>query len=453
MYNKKISKLLKDLSINIGDRIGFVLNNKTYQGILLPKSKSSLDSTLVIKLDSGYNIGVDINNITKIYKISEGIKMQKDTDSNLLVDSDKKDFRDKIAILGCGGTIACQVDYISGAVHPQFSTNDLLEIFPQVKKFGNIKAKSVFNILSENMTPLHWQKIALEVYNAFKDGANSAVILHGTDTLGYSAAALTYALEGLQLPVILSGAQRSSDRPSSDAKQNFLCSVAAAASDIAGVYVCMHASTNDDFNYLHLGTRVRKAHTSKRAAFRSIGYPPIAKIYANDFKIEFNNLVQIPKRGENKINLKNKFSENVHLAWVYPGISKKEIKHWYDYDGIVLAGTGLGHFPTSSSDFDKTNELLAELKELIQSGVLVVMAPQAGEGRIVLTTYSTGRLLEEIGVIGNGCDWLLETAYVKLCWALGQTKNKNKVKELLLQPIANDITSYSIVTQEQESEG
>ena len=449
MYNKKISKLLKDLGIKIGDRIGFVLNNKKHEGILLPKSESGAENCIVVKLDSGYNIGLDINNL-KIYKVGEGLKMQDSKSSNENSDLKKKDFKDKLAILSCGGTIASKVDYISGAVYPQFSTTDLLELFPQVKNFGNIEAKSIFNILSENMTPQHWEKIASEVYNAFKDGANSVVLLHGTDTLGYSAAALTYALEGLERAVIFTGAQRSPDRPSSDAKQNFLCSAAAATSDIAGVYVCMHASTNDDFNYLHLGTRVRKAHTSKRAAFKSVGFPPVAKIHANDFRIEFNELVKVPKKGtNNKVNLKNKFSQNVHISWVYPGINEKEIKHWYDYDGLVIAGTGLGHFPTSSFN-SKENKLLNDLKELIESGVIVVMAPQSGEGRIVLTTYATGRLLEEIGVIGNGCDWLLETAYVKLCWALGQTKNKNKVKQLLLTPIAHDITPYSVVIEENE---
>ncbi|MFN3910019.1 MAG: Glu-tRNA(Gln) amidotransferase subunit GatD [Candidatus Anstonellaceae archaeon] len=450
MYNKKILEILKKHNISIGDKIEVIYPDRTYQGILLDRQKGGNENCIVLKLSLGYNIGLNITN-AKLSKLSGGVCLESSS-SNEKEKEKKEDFENASVLLMSGGTISSKVDYLTGAVDSKLNSEQLIQLYPEIKNFGKIATKNLFTLLSENIAQDEWEKMAQEIKNIFDDQASSIVLLHGTDTMGYTAAALSYSLEGLGKPVILTGSQRSSDRPSSDAKQNLLCSLAASKENIAGVFVCMHATTSDNYNFLHLGTRVRKNHTTARWAFKSIGIKPVGKIFAQNFKVEFDPFFVPKPRSLNKINLKNKFSKNVHIAWGYPGIGVEEIKHWTKYDGVVLVGTGMGHFPIYSQHPKIEKKILSELKELVDSGIVLVMASQAIEGRIMLQTYSTGRLLEDIGIIGNGCDWLVETAYVKLCWALGQTKNPKKVKEIMLTPINNDITPYSIVQTAQDEE-
>lgn len=129
------------------------------------------------------------------------------------------------------------------------------------------------------MKPKHWIKIAHEVAKSLNSGDSGVVVAHGTDTMGYTAAALSFMLRDLGKPVILVGAQRSSDRPSSDAAMNLICSVRMSTSDVAEVMVVMHGETGDTYCLAHRGTKVRKMHTSRRDAFRSINDVPIAKVW------------------------------------------------------------------------------------------------------------------------------------------------------------------------------
>jgi glutamyl-tRNA(Gln) amidotransferase subunit D len=453
MYNKKISNLLKKLKVSIGDKIQINHPNFSYTGILLEgQSENESDNTLIIKLDSGYNIGVNIEgaSIIKLSSKSEKILEGSSISSKNLVETN---FKDSICLLSTGGTILSKVDYLTGGVSPQISVQEIFKSYLGIEKIAKISLKNLFNLLSENLSQNEWEAIAQEVKNIFDDGAEGVVILHGTDTMGYTAAALSYALCNLGKPVILTGSQRSIDRPSSDAKQNLFCSLAAAKENIAGVFVCSHATINDDFNYLHLGTRVRKSHTTIRWTFKSIGVEPVAKIYFPNLNVEFNNLININKKNSNqKIELKNKFSSNVHFAWAYPGLKPEEIRRWAKYDGVLIAGTGMGHIPVYSHVEKIHKKVIKELKDLVESNVLLVMASQTGAGRVMLQTYSTGRLLSDIGIIGDGCDWLAETAFVKLCWALGQTSDPKKAKEILLTPINYDITPFSIIQTNQEEE-
>ena len=269
--------------------------------------------------------------------------------------------------------------------------------------------------------------------------------MHGTDTMGYTAAALSFMLQNLPVPVVLVGAQRSSDRPSSENEMNLLNSVLVARkSDIAEVGVCMHADTDDDFCYLHRGTRVRKMHTSRRDAFKSINSKPIALVDYREDKIQ--SFIKYTKRDEKrKLKPETKINENVAMIYSHPNIQPSLIKKLKDYDGVVLVGTGLGHVSSNPFDDKYAKSLLPEIKNLIESDIPVVMSSQTIYGRLNMGVYTTGRLLTEAGVIGDGADWTPETAFVKLSWVLGKTKKMSEVKKLMMTNIAGEISERSTI--------
>ncbi|MFH1306159.1 MAG: Glu-tRNA(Gln) amidotransferase subunit GatD [Candidatus Micrarchaeota archaeon] len=445
MYSEEVKAMLTKAGAGIGDYVKYSRGALTLEGIVLPRQESGDKNCLVLKLNSGYNAGVGMEK-AKIEKIKSSklkFKLPYHPKSSKTGPSSAP----HLSLISTGGTIASRVDYETGAVHPQIKASELVGAYPRLKKFEPIKVNSLFSILSEDMNPSRWSEMAKEVKNEFDGGATGIVIAHGTDTMGYSSAALSYALQNLPSPLIFTGAQRSPDRASSDAAQNIFCSCAAARSNFAEVAICMHVSTNDTFNYIHWGTRARKSHTSGRWAFKSIGAHPIGKVDGESGNVQIND-TRIPKKDlKRKIILKNKFSENVHLAWIYPGITPKTVSLWSKYDGIVIAGTGLGHAPLDIHNSKSKTSILPALKELISSDVIIAISPQTLGGRIMLETYSTGRKLEDIGVIGNRADWLPETCYAKLCWVLGQTKNKKKAEELMMAPVANDISPFSSVEE------
>lgn len=424
MYSPKASAILKNAGVELGDRIRIQIENDVYEGILMPRACESDD--LVIKLDSGYNVGITSENA----KIELLEKEQKKS-----IKTEESYERGEIAILGCGGTILSKVDYNTGGAiwtsHPQ----DFVRAFPKIKEIASIHTKLLFQIASEDMRTEHWKLTAQAIMDEIKNGAIGVVIMHGTDTMAYTAAALSFALQNLPIPIVLVGAQRSSDRPSSDNETNLYNSILLAKSDIAHVGICMHAHTDDDYAYFHLGTKVRKMHTSRRDAFQSINTSPLAKVDYKTRKVEplvYNYNKRDKKR---EVDFQNCFSENVGMLYIHPGISPKLIDKFADYDGLVIVGTGLGHAPTNLLNDKFAKTIVPNLKALIDSGVSVVMSSQTIYGRINMNVYSPGRVLQQIGIIGNGMDWTPETAYVKLCWVLGREKDPKKIKELMTKNI------------------
>jgi glutamyl-tRNA(Gln) amidotransferase subunit D len=415
---------LKEKNIEVGDKIKI----DDLVGILMPKTEFDEEDILILKLENGYNIGIKVEDLEKIELLEKKEKAQK------IIKEVKFDpSKPKILILGCGGTIMSKIDYRTGAVHPSFSVEDLLEMFPEIYDIANVKTKSVFNVFSENMKPENWIAIAKEIEEECKkENFDGIVILHGTDTMHYTAAALSFMLQDLPFPVVLVGAQRSSDRPSSDSKINLLNAIYFAAySDCAEVVVCMHENLNDEYCAIHRGTKVRKMHTSRRDAFKSINIKPIARV--NYLKREIQYLEKYKKRDKSKkLKVDINLEPNVGIFYFHPGSRKEVLKEFAKhYKGIVIACTGLGHV---SEDFFET------IEEIIKSNIPVVFASQTIYGRIDMDVYSTGRILQKIGVIGNHCDWTIETALVKLMFVLGHTKNMKEIKELMEKDIAGEIS-------------
>ena len=364
----------------------------------------------VIKLDSGYNIGVNPVSCTFFGHPAESLPKKSEVP--------QKNDLPALSIVSTGGTIASRIDYRTGSVTSQVDASDILRAIPELAKVAHYRTIPLATILSENMTPAIWQELARAVYTEIKNGATGVIITHGTDTMAYSAAAICFMID-TPVPIVFVGSQRSADRPSSDNAMNAVCAASAATSDLGEVAVVMHATTNDDACAIHRGTRVRKMHSSRRDAFRSMGIDPLGSVAYPSREVILKSHAIL--RGSKTLELRDKLEEHCGLVHFYPGMSPDLLKAYEGYKGLVLAGTGLGHVSTS---------LLPSLQKLIKSGTVVVMTSQCMQGRVCDRVYDTGRDLLSAGVIEGG-DMLPEVALVKMMWVLGNERDPEKAAALM----------------------
>jgi glutamyl-tRNA(Gln) amidotransferase subunit D len=391
--------------MNPGDRVRVTRAGVTNEGVLLPSSTSE---HLVVKLDGGYNVGVDRDDsdVEILERDVYDIESAQDGDSSSQIEFD--DDLPTISLISTGGTIASTVDYRTGAVTAQFDAEDVLRAVPDLAGRANYRGRVVANILSENMDPGIWQELARAIHEEIEAGADGVVVMHGTDTMQFSAAAMSLMLDS-PVPIVFTGSQRSADRPSSDNVMNAVCAVEAAKSDCAEVLVCMHATGSDTTCALHLGTRVRKNHTSRRDAFETVGAAPLGEIDYDTEEIEWRRSFTV--RGERDLARDDDLNENVDLLKFTPGMDLERYDAFLrdaDLDGLVVEGTGLGHVHT---------DLIPTLEALVDDGTVVAMTSQCLEGRVCDRVYDTGRDLLDAGVVESG-DTLPGTAKVKLMWVL-----------------------------------
>ena len=434
--------LLNAKKIKVGDRVKITKAGAAYEGLLMPRIELGDTSSFVVKLDNGYNMGIKFERGVKIKKLGGGQKIMQEQEKEK---TSKEIIFTKslptIAILGTGGTIASKVDYRTGGVYASFSPKDIAIKIPELKEIANIRAEEIMNIMSEDMTPECWKKIAGAVAKEINSGERGVIVTHGTDTLHYTAAALSFMLRNLPCPVAVVGSQRSSDRGSSDAVVNVACAANFVAnSDVAEVCSVMHGSTEDDYCLAIRGTKVRKMHTSRRDAFKPINDLPIAKVWWKNKKIEITNQ-NYRKRAAGKVKVDDKFEPKVALIKCYPAADPAIIDFYLKngYKGFVIEGTGLGHTPTLGKF-----SFLPKIEQAIKNNVPVVMTSQCIYGRVHPTVYHNLRELSKRGVIFAE-DMLPETAYVKLGWVLGHTKDIKKIKELMLTNIAGEISERTEV--------
>ncbi len=432
-YAGIVQDKLASMSIEIGNRITITKGQREYTGILMPRSQVGIDPDhIVIKLENGYNLGLRIDSETGIRK--ENIPRRKPVRRIKAEPAATDQNRPQVSILSTGGTIASRVDYRTGAVNPALTAQDLYDAVPELKDHANVHAKVVMSILSENITPVDWGNIAKKVASEIRRGTDGVVIAHGTDTMGYTAAALSFALQDLPVPVALVGSQRSSDRPSSDAALNLIGATnLVGRGNVAEVMIVMHARTDDSYLYAHRGNRARKLHTSRRDAFQSINSYPLFSIHGSNIKeISPPILRRNPQR---RLSLKPNFEEKVALLKSFPGMDSRMIDYLVDddYKGIVLEGTGLGH----------TRDLLQPaIKRAIDAGIVVAMTSQCIHGRINMNVYRSGVELLDMGV--EPCeDMLSETALVKLMWLLANTKTIDDAKSLMSISVSGEIDMRS----------
>ncbi len=426
-YRGKALKVLKKAEAEIGDVIRITKDKETYEGVLIPRSEYGDDKHIVIKLKNGYNIGVEITPTTQIKKIGVGAKP---TFTPPPLPKQKPNLP-KVAIVSTGGTIASRVDYRTGGVRPALTASDLYSVVPELSEIATIDAKIIFSLFSENITPEHWTKTAKVTAKYIENGVAGVVVAHGTDTMGYTAAALSFALQNLPVPVIMVGSQRSADRPSSDAATNLIGAVKAAANaPFAEVAVAMHETVSDKTIIFHRGTKVRKCHTSRRDTFKSINTMPLARMKNGQIEMLIKNYCK--RSSSQKLILKPNFDEKAALVKFYPGLDPNIIE-WYvneGYRGIILEGTGLGHVG---------KYCFSAIRNAIENNVIVAMTSQCIWGRLGMNVYDQGRDLLAIGVVPLE-DMLPETALVKLMWVLGQTKDIAEAKSLLTTNVAYEIS-------------
>ncbi|MGF3522906.1 MAG: Glu-tRNA(Gln) amidotransferase subunit GatD [Candidatus Bathyarchaeia archaeon] len=441
-YRGQALNILTQTGCEVGDIIQVTKENKTYEGILIPRSESSDDKHVVIKMKNGYNIGIRLEPHVKIQKIGKGIKP---TFASPPLPPQKEELP-KIVIMSTGGTIASRVDYRTGAVRSAISASDLYGVVPELADIARIDTQILLSIYSENITQKHWTQIAQTVaQHITQKEVNGIVIAHGTDTMAYTAAALSFALQNLPIPVIIVGAQRSSDRPSSDAATNLIGAVKAAAyAPFAEVAVAMHETTADTTIAFNRGTKVRKCHTSRRDTFKPVNSSPIART-TNGNEVTMLTAHYRKRDPTAQLILKPNFSEKVALVKFYPGFDPSIID-WYterDIKGILLEGTGLGHVSA---------RCFGAIENAISHGVIVALASQCIWGRVNMNVYDTGRDLLSLGVIPCE-DMFPETALVKLMWTLGQTRDLEEAKKLFKTNIAGEFSTRTLPQENHINEG
>lgn len=432
-----------------GSKLRVTTNIGIYDGILLQRPATLPDTTIIIKLDNGYNIGLAKKDISEVECIEKYTPKQHKESIEQKHDKTKK----TISILHTGGTIASRVDYATGAVIAKFTPTDMLQQLPELQAIANIRSELVTNLQSESMRPAHYNLLAKAIQQEITHKTDGIIITHGTDTLHYTAAALSFMLEHLNIPILLVGAQRSSDRGSSDAFMNVLGAAQfIAATDYAGVSICMHSTTNDKSCIILSGTKARKLHTSRRDAFRAVNTLPLAEFNIQTKQIVYFQAYHTQKKSSEKLQIKL-FKEDIKVGllkthtFTYP----EDYAYYQHHDGLIIEGTGLGHAQAKS--FDALSAINEENKKAIAAvakKIPVVMASQCIYGRVNMHVYTPQRELLEIGVIG-GEDMTAETALVKLAWLLSNYKDKEEIKQLMQTNLRGEITARSIAETDCEN--
>ena len=416
-----------------GDFVEIARTDSNIEGILMPSHNKDI---IVVKLPSGYNLAIKKSKVKQINLLRKNSKIEKR----------KKGIRYKkglktVAILHTGGTIASEVDYETGAVTPQFSPEEITSMFPELENFVNVKSRLISNMFSEDMNFSHYNKIAQEIEKEVKGKVDGIIISHGTDTLHYTSAALAFILEDLDIPVILVGAQRSSDRASTDAKINLICAAKfIAKADFSEVAICMHENMGDETCLILPACKTRKLHASRRDAFKPINTKPWARVYFNEDKIDIiDNRFRKKENRRLKLNLFNE-KLKIGLLKAHPNMIADEIKSYDGFDGLVLEGYGIaGNFPINETDkFTRGNtKIYNELKNLANK-MPVIASSQTIFGKINMNVYSTGRRLQELGIIGGLSDMTAETAFIKLAWLL--SNHPKQIKELFMHNLRGELS-------------
>jgi len=404
--------------MNVGDKISVKTEEADYTGTVMPEAQGYL----ILKLSNGYNIGIN----KKKVKETKAIEYYKET-PHISPKIEQKKGLPKITILHTGGTIASKIDYVTGGVIARFEPEELLAMFPEIREIADIKSRLLSKMWSENMRFAHYNRMAEAVQEEIINGADGIIITHGTDTLHYTGAALSFILKDLPIPVILVGAQRSSDRPSSDAALNLISATKFIANtDFSDVGICMHATTSDEECVIMPGKNTRKNHSSRRDAFQTINEQPWAVIDNDKIALRPGYVKKDKKRKLTILPIK----ENLKIGLLpsHPNMWAVEVDSYEGFDGVVLEGTGLGQMPIIESDnYTKENvKILNSIKKLITDGTKVAITTQTISGILDLNVYSAGRELLETGVIGNYCKMTPETAYIKLAWVLSNYPDKIK---------------------------
>lgn len=426
-YKGKTLEVLKKFKVRVWSQAVVKSTRGEFRGIILPRSEHDDDKHLVLKVPTGYNVGINADTIENIEETGYKEAHYKIPEKEFPTSPDKPN----VKLFGTGGTIASRLDYRTGAVIPAFSPGELYGAVPELADVCNLSTEKLFAVFSENMGPEQYKALAIAIGEEIKKGIDGIVVGHGTDTMHHTAAALSFMVQNSPVPIVMVGSQRSSDRPSSDAALNLIhATTAASQSDIAETVVCMFGPTSDEYGLLHRGTRVRKMHSSYRSTFRTLGDIPLATVERDKVVPLTDNYKK--RRSDRDVTILPYFEERVAMVYYYPNMHPDIIDSLVNngYKGIVIAGTGLGHV---------NKPLYPALERAAKAGVHIYMTVQTLWGYVHMFVYETGRDMVAKGVVPAE-NMLPEVGYIKLGWALGQSDDPETVRDLMLTPVSGEIT-------------
>lgn len=427
-YRGPAREVLQRFGVGVWEDVWLRSSKGEFRGLILPRNETADDRHVVLKLETGYNVGIAAASILEIASKGRREAHYRIPEREFPTDPAKP----RVTLFGTGGTIASRLDYRTGAVIPAFSPGELYGSVPELADLCNLRTEKLYAVFSENMGPEQWIGLARAVAREIEAGVDGIVIGHGTDTMHHTAAVLSFMIQDPPVPIVMVGSQRSSDRPSSDAALNLIhATLTAARSDIAEVLVCMFGPTSDRYGLLHRGTRVRKMHSSSRSTFRTVGDIPVALVSREEgvrpLRSDYRR-----RRDDRRVRLDAVFDDRVGIIYYYPGMKPDVVDSLLErgYRGIVIAGTGLGHV---------NKPLYPALRRAADAGVHVFMTVQTLWGYVQMYVYDTGRDLMDLGVVPLA-NMLPEVAYMKLGWVLGHTDDRDEVRRLMLTPVAHEIT-------------
>ncbi|MBN2800607.1 MAG: Glu-tRNA(Gln) amidotransferase subunit GatD [Deltaproteobacteria bacterium] len=426
-YRGAALEVLERFQVGVWSQVRVVSTRGRFEGLILPRQESADASHVVLKMITGYNVGVEVSGITEMVEVGYREAHYKIPEQDFPYAEGKPN----VTLLGTGGTIASRLDYRTGAVIPAFSPGELYGSVPELADTCNLTTKKLYGVFSENIGPDHWIGLAKAIGEEIERGVDGIVIGHGTDTMAHTAAVLSFMVQDSPVPIVLVGSQRSSDRPSSDAALNLIhATKTAGTSDMAEVMVCMFGPTSDQYGLLHRGTRVRKMHSSYRSTFRTVSDIPLAMVdrhLVTPLREDYKR-----RRTDKNVTIDAVFDDRVSIVYYYPSMKPDVIDSLIQagYRGIVIAGTGLGHV---------NKGLYPALQRAKEAGVHVFMTVQTLWGHVQMNVYETGRDMQALGVI-PGANLLPEVAFAKLGWVLAHTDDPDEVRRMMLTPIAGEIT-------------
>lgn len=427
-YRGPCLDLMKRMGFKVWSEVVMRTSRGEFEGLVLPRSETSDASHFVLKLPSGYNIGVRYDTVLEVEERGFREAIYKIPEKAFPTNPDLP----RVRLFGTGGTIASRLDYRTGAVIPAFTPGELYGSVPELADICNLDTEKLFSIFSENMGPEQYLVLAEKIGDAVREGYDGVVVGHGTDTMHHTAAALSFMVQRPPVPVVIVGSQRSSDRPSSDAARNLIAATSTAArGPIAEVMVCMFGPTSDRYNLLHRGTRVRKMHSSTRSTFRTVGDVPLAMV--EDGTVTPIHETWQRRRHDRDVVIQARYDERVTLVYYYPGMQPDLIDALVEkgYRGIVIAGTGLGHV---------NRKIYPALERAQAAGVQLYMTLQTLWGFVQMQVYETGREILQLGVVPLA-NMMPEVAFVKLGWAMGvHPDDPTAVRALMTTTVAGEMT-------------
>lgn len=415
-------------NFSFGDLVNIKIDNQEFNGEFIKTD----ENLLIVKLKSGYDIALEHKDINSVSLIEKN-KIEKENKTTLEVKTKGAD----LTLITTGGTISSKIDYKTGGVSPSVDSSYYFKIAPGLKDLGKIAVVSLMQKLSENMLPSDWVNIAREAYSSIQEGSKGVIVTSGTDTMHFASSAMSFILNPLSVPIVFTGSQRSTDRGSSDASTNLLMSAVTAKNfDVGESVICMHANLNDEYNYILRGNKARKMHTERRDAFRPINMKPLAKVYPDG---RFIDVLDERIRKNNITRLNDKIDSKVKLIYSYPSMEGDIIDYYVEnkVHGIVIAATGFGNLPLE----EKT--IIPSLKNAENKGIPITVTSQTVYGTTNKFVYSTLREISKFENIIYVGDMTTETAFVKMMFALGQSKNLKDVKKLMLNPLAGEMKERS----------